>query len=439
MTGAAVLPAAYRALCEPDIGIVGAFDETAVAPDAPRYRHYRARLCDMPTIGGVATGRMVDVAAADSGGAISAAIRQALSRYCAALYDRSGLPVATAAEAQFTCLPPADFALFSEAQYARPGYPYVPFLETTPVRWTTAVNLATGETIHAPAAMVWFPCIYQRGEGDQPIVCPDSAGLGSGEGVAAAALAGLCDVVARDAGALFWRASIQPPRLRTGTLPPRLRDLVHRFRPSGDPVALLDVTTDNRIPAFVAVVTSDRRDRPAHVFAVAAGPDPEAACATVLARLAANRRVAAGLMREGPAPVETNDWEDVIEPADHMRFAADHDNRSRFAFALESDERIDLADCESAATGTVGGDLEAMIGRIMATGYQVYAANLTSADIGGLGLNVCRAIVPGYQTLFAGHHLRTLGGRRLYDAPQRLGHRGIAAGSAGNPAPHPFA
>ena len=80
-----------------------------------------------------------------------------------------------------------------------------------------------------------------------------------------------------------------------------------------------------------------------------------------------------------------------------------------------------------------------MIGRIMATGYQVYAANLTSADIGGLGLNVCRAIVPGYQTLFAGHHLRTLGGRRLYDAPQRLGHRGIAAGSAGNPAPHPFA
>ena len=74
----------------------------------------------------------------------------------------------------------------------------------------------------------------------------------------------------------------------------------------------------------------------------------------------------------------------------------------------------------------------------MATGYRVYAANLTSIDVGALGLNVCRAIVPGYLPLFAGHHLRALGGRRLYDAPQKLGHRGITEGSGGNAAPHPF-
>ncbi|MCB1485886.1 MAG: YcaO-like family protein [Bauldia sp.] len=439
MTASAALPQTFRALCEPDFGIVGALDEVAVAPDAPRYRHYRARLCDMPTIGGVATARRLDVAGVDAMGAVSAAIRQAVSRYCAAMYERQGMPIATAAGAEFSCLMPSDFALFGEAQYARPGYPYVPFLETTPVKWTSAVDLATGETIHAPAAMVWFPFTHRRGDGDLPIVCPDPGGLGTGEGVAAAALAGLCDVVARDAAALFWRANIQPRKLRLASLPARLRDMVHRFRPSGDPVTILDVTMDNRIPAFVAAVTSDRRDRPAHVFAVAAGLDPEAACAAALTRLAGTRRDAADLMKERPAPSETDDWEDVIDPADHLRFAADHDNRSRFAFALESDEMTDFAEYESAGTGTVDGDLETMIGRIMATGYRVYAANLTSVDIGGLGLNVCRAIVPGYQSLFAGHHLRTLGGRRLYDAPQRLGHRGIAEGSRGNPAPHPFA
>ena len=71
----ATFRAASEALFDPGIGIVGAFDEVAVEPDAPRYRHFRARLCDVPTIGGVATSRVIDVAAPDRSDAFDAALR----------------------------------------------------------------------------------------------------------------------------------------------------------------------------------------------------------------------------------------------------------------------------------------------------------------------------------------------------------------------------
>jgi ribosomal protein S12 methylthiotransferase accessory factor len=435
---ARALAAALETLYDPRVGIVGALDEFRTEPDAPRYLHYRARICDPAALGGVSTARAIEAAAPSREAAAVAALRASIARYCAALYDRQGLPTAAAADAGLPCLKPADFALFSDEQYAWPGFPFVRFAEDTPVKWTSLIDLVSGETVYAPAAMVWYPFSYLRTAGDLPITASNPGGLACGEGVAGAALAGICDVVARDAAALFWQAVTQPPRVRIETLPERLRDMVRRFERAGDAVIILDVTTDNRIPSFVAIAASDSPDRPAYVFAYAAGLDPGTAVDEALCSLAEKRREAGEVARSRPRPSATNQWEDVLSLADHVNFATDHDNRHLFATALSSDEQRDLLDVESAATGSVDGDLEAAIGRIMATGYRVSVANLTSEDIAGLGLNVCRAVIPGYLPLFAGHRRRALGGTRLYDTPRKLGYRGVAAGSGGNPAPHPF-
>jgi ribosomal protein S12 methylthiotransferase accessory factor len=435
---AGTLAATFDTIYDPQIGIVSALDEVPLEPDAPQFPHYRAQICDPAALGGAATARTVEAAATSREAAVVAALRGSLSRYCAALYDRDGLPVSTATDAHFACLAPDDFALFGNQQYAVPGFPYVPFDDETPVRWTSAVDLATGETAYVPAAMVWFPFLYVRRAGDLPIVASQPGGLACGEGVAAAALAGARDVVARDAAALFWQAMIPAPPVRIDTLPPSLRDMARRFERTGDTIAILDITTDNRIPSVVAIVASERPERPAFVFAAAADLDPGVAIVDALCRLACNRRLAEATMQTRERPSPTNDWEDVLVSADHVNVAAEHGNRGLFAWISVADEQREWRDLESGATGSVDGDLEAVIGRILATGHRVYAANLTSEDIGGLGINVCRTVVPGYQPLFAGHRLRPLGGRRLYDVPRKLGHRGITRGSEGNPAPHPF-
>ena len=129
----------------------------------------------------------------------------------------------------------------------------------------------------------------------------------------------------------------------------------------------------------------------------------------------------------------------MIDAADHLNFAARRENAERIAFILTSDDRRHLAERESASTGSRRRrprcrDRPRRPERRAASSPPISPAPTSPA----LGLAVCRVIVPGYQPLNAGHALRPLGGDRLYEVPQKLGYRGIARGSAGNPAPHPF-
>ena len=433
----AAIAAVFDQLYDPKLGIVSSLGEIGREPGAPDYIHVAARTCDTAALGGVG-GRLGSAAAgATRDAAYAAAIAGALTRYAAALYARGDLPLSTFAAAGFPCVEPRAFALFSDGQYRRPGFPYVPFTAETPIRWAAAVDLATGAAVHVPASLVWHPFHHVRSAGDLPVAPPGLGGLACGDSVAAASLAGLYDVVARDAAALFWHAMTPPPQIRLDTLPPPVRAFVRRFEDAGDRVALLDATTNNRIPAIVAVLASDRDEAPAFVFAAAANLDTAIAAADALMNLAETRRLAKEAQRTRPPPSLANDWEDVIDPADHLNFAAARENAERIAFILTAEDRRHIAERESATTGSIAGDLDAAVGRVALTGVRVLSADLTIADLAGLGLAVCRVIVPGYQPLNAGHALRPLGGDRLYEVPQKLGYRGIARGSAGNTVPAP--
>lgn len=433
----AAIAAVFDQLYDPKLGIVSSLGEIGREAGAADYIHAAARTCNTAALGGVGGRFSAAAAGTTRDTAFAAAVAAAVARYAAALYDRGGLPVATATAAGFPCIEPRAFALFSDGQYRRPGFPYVPFTAETPVRWASTADLATGETVHVPASLVWHPFLHLRSAGDLPVIPPGPGGLALGDSEAAASLAGLYDVVARDAAALFWHSMTAPPHFQRDTLPPRIRDLVDRFERTGDRVTLLDATTNNRIPALLAVLASDRPEAPAFVFAAAANLDIATAAFDVLLKLASACQLAKTAQKT-PPPSPSNDWEDVIDAADHLGFAAARENAERIAVILTSEDSRHLAERESAATGSVAGDLGVAAGRVALTGVRVLSANLTRADLAGLGLAVCRVIVPGYQPLNPGHALRPLGGDRLYEVPQKLGYRGIARGSAGNTLPHPF-
>jgi ribosomal protein S12 methylthiotransferase accessory factor len=426
-------------LVDESVGIIRSLDSVGAKPGAPAFRHCDARLCNTGALGGLPCVPTASAAAVEPHQALTAAVSAALSFYSAALYDRAALPLASFANADFPCVRPSEFALFSETQYARPGFPYVPPEDETPLRWASAIDLATGEATHVPAALVFHPFAYRRAGGDKPIAPPGAGGLACARGMAKAALAGLADVVCRDAMALFWQAMTAPPQLTKESLPPLLREMIHRFEATGDRVFVLDITTDNTVPAFAAMLQSERLERPAIVCDAGADLDPEAAVAHALTRLAATRRRCVAAPLELVRPTPANDWQDMVDSLDHLLVAADHANRTSFDFALASDIRRDLAEHEPRLSGAVEPDLETMVRLVSATGHRICAANLTTEDLATLGIAICRVVVPGYRSLHATHGLRTLEGDRLYEVPQRLGYRGIARGAPDNPFPHPFA
>ena len=428
----------FDMILDPRVGILGGLEELARPAGAPDFIHYRARACATGAIGAQRNERIADAAAIDREEAAAKATAAAIARYCAALYDRDGLPLAAYEDAHFPCVDPAEFALHSEAQYRMPGFPWLPAAPDLPLRWAAVTDFASGSPSHVPAAFVFYPFGYFRDAGDLPLGQPTTTGLACRPGIAAAALAALAEVVAHDAIAIFWQAMIQPPRISHESLPGSVLALIHRFETTGDQVVLLDVTTDNRLPAFLAALASDRPERPAYVFAAASGLDPAETIVEALEQLASNAHLAQEIKAKLPPVSADNGWEDLIDRFDHLSFAADHANRHHFAFAFSSEDRRSFAGYENEATGDTESDLKLFLTRVLATDHRIYAANLTTEDVLPLGLNVCRVVVPGYQPLYRGHRLRALGGSRLYEVPRKLGYRGIARGQGGNPAPHPF-
>jgi ribosomal protein S12 methylthiotransferase accessory factor len=131
-------------------------------------------------------------------------------------------------------------------------------------------------------------------------------------------------------------------------------------------------------------------------------------------------------------------FECVVDQLTHLGFYVDHANLHYASFLFASDLRVDFETMPNLSTGNDGDDLSALAAAVAATGDRALVADLTTADVASLGLTVVRAVVPGYQPLHMGFHLRATGGRRLYEVPRRLGYEGIEFGGPDNGAPHPY-
>jgi ribosomal protein S12 methylthiotransferase accessory factor len=432
-----VMTEALPLLVDDHVGVVHQVQEVPTEPGSPNFFHYAAKACNTSAFAGQVNFSNTGGASTHRPVAVAKAVGEAVERYCAALYQAQDLPLCSYREADFACVHPGDFALHSADQYDSPGFPWVPFTEDTPIRWTPAQDLGSGETLHVPAAFVWIPYHYRQGTGDSPIGQPISTGLACHGSFAQAALSGLCEAIERDAFTIMWQARLAMPQIRVETLSDDNYDLVQRFERTGDRVVLLDITLDAGVPTVLSVLCSDAAARPAYVFAASADPDPERAVQKALEELAHTRRYSQQIKRNLPPVVADDDYEQVQTQLDHLNFAGDPANRDHFEFVFASRERVEFDDLPNLAGVTPERTLTALVERIQSTGHRALVADLTSPDIRHLGLTVARSLVPGYHPLYMGHRLRALGGRRLWEVPQRLGREQPQPGGS-NPAPHPY-
>ena len=372
----AAIAAVFDQLYDPKLGIVSAVGEIGREPGAPDYIHVAARTCDPAALGGVGGRFSRRRRGADRATRpMPPRSRAAVTRYAAALYDRGGLPLSTFAAAGFPCIEPRAFALFSDGQYRRPGFPYVPFTDETPVRWASAVDLATGATVHVPASLVWHPFLHLRSAGDLPV---RAAGRGRARlrrrRRGRLARRPLRRGGARRRGAVLARddaAAAASPR-HAAAAAPRPRPPLRGGRRPGRAPRGRPPTTASRASSRCSPPTAPKRppsSSPRRPASTPRTPSPMRSPASP--RTAVSPASRSGRCRRRR---RSNDWEDVIDAADHLAFAASRENAERIAFILTSDDRRHLAERDSASTGSVAGDLDAAVGRVALTGVRVLAA-----------------------------------------------------------------
>ncbi|MCZ6799700.1 MAG: YcaO-like family protein [Nitrospirae bacterium] len=426
------------ALVDEHVGIVKYVKEFRRESGMPDFFCYYAKACNtlafspfknFSNTGGASTLR--ELAAAK-------AIGEAVERYCSAIYDKESLPFTSFEKAMLMCVHPGEFALYSEEQYRRSDFPYVSFDRSTPAHWAPTVDMTTGETWYVPAAMVFMPFWYDQEGGEIPIVQPISTGLACHCSFEESAISAICEVIERDAFMITWQAGLAPPYISIDTLSPANQDLVSRFERTGNAVFLFHLAMDHDVPVVLAVARCSAEDGPALCFAASADLDPEDAVRKSLEELAHTRRLAQNLKSSEPSIAADSGFEAVSHQDAHLRFYGDQVNSHFAEFLFSGEKRVAFQEIKSPFKGDIHNDLRDLIDQVRSVNHRVLLADLTTSDVGDLGLSVVRAVIPGFHPLFMGHATRSLGGTRLWEIPQQLGYRGVTRKRGDNPAPHPY-
>jgi ribosomal protein S12 methylthiotransferase accessory factor len=431
------LVAVLDRIVDPRVGVMNGVWELAPDPSTPRFFHFRGAACNTKGFAPDANFGETGGASTDRWQAMAKAVGEGVERYCSALYDREECTLSTYDDADFACVPPGDFALYGPAQYAKHGFPYVPFERDTWLRWATCLDPLTGETLAVPAVMIWVP--YTPGPEERRITQSISTGLCCHGSHARAALGGICEVLERDAFTITWQRRLSPPRIIAETLSEKNYERLKLLESSGARVDILNLTLDHGVTTVMSLFRSTRTDAPAMVLAAATHPCPEDAIRESLEELAHTRRYSELIKLHVPEMEAVPGFEHVKSQVDHLAFWTDQRRLADLEWLFASERRLEFGELQDLSCGDVTRDLMAVCARIAGTGHRVLLRDLTTPDIADLGLAVVRAVIPGYHPLQMGHVFRALGGERLWKVPGRLGYDiGEDPAQGDNDLPHPY-
>ncbi len=360
----------------------------------------------------------------------ASAIGETIERYACGVYDPSDFLLADHASLPGRGASPESLRYYSRGQYARPGFPFPPFTEATPVRWREAISLLSGEPVWYPAGLTHVPYVWD--EAEVPIAPSLTTGMALGANRRDAALTGLCEVIERDAFMIAWWNRLSLPEIAVQPSSPLGLIIAEHFTVPGLTFRLFDMTTDVGVPALLCVALEEGGGL---TVGAACRPDPAQAALKALLEAAKGRNTQR-LVAHLYGPLQVSDWDEIRSLEEHARLYARPDMRSALRFLLETDRQIDLADLPPLAPGD---PLRRTVDAVAATGLEPLVMDLTPADVAEAGLAAVKVAVPGMVELNPWHSLRCLGCRRLYEAPVRMGYSQTPPTEAElNPYPHPF-
>jgi len=343
------------------------------------------------------------------------AICEAIERY-SGMYQGDE-PAITAPHAAFdpdTALHPNRCMLYSDSQYRRraeinargAAFDLVPkpFDETAETDWTGVWSL-TGQRFRLlPSSYLFFG--YPQAPGG-PWCWADSNGCAAGRTRADAIRRGLCELIERDAVALWWYNRLSRPRVDLDSF--RNADFDRQrqiYRDLGRDLWVLDVSNDLGVPTVVAV--SPLRDRPGDIL-LAFGADPDAGAAIDHALNEMNHILPA-VLPENRTPGGDYPYPEPAQKAWWRSSSLEDQPYLRPAEALPARTAADFG------AAPEPGEVEAVArlsARIEALGHEVLVLDQTRPDV---GVPVVKVIVPGLR-----HFWSRFAPGRLYDVPVQLG------------------
>ncbi len=272
-----------------------------------------------------------------------------------------------------------------------------------PILWIEGQDLMAGRPLWLPFEMVSTNYTLPQPPGSYAFAA-NTNGLASGNLLDEAVLHGLCELIERDAMAL-WRLEGPAARARTRVHLDSIdaeaaRELLDRFARSGVEIGLWEVTSDAGVAAFCCVAVD--RDGGGTEPELGAGCHParEIALLRALSEAAQSRTTRIAGSRDDFAP------DSYGQTARSARQAAARD-------WLATAPRRDYGAAPDFAGASIEADIQGLLERLRDLGLrQVLRLDLTKPEI---GIPVARMVVPGLEGAFPGPDSDYLPGRRAHE------------------------
>lgn len=350
------------------------------------------------------------------------AIAEAAERFAGAVCDETSWVFDSHRNLAADAVAPSSFALFSDRQYAEPGFPFARFTEDARVNWTWGEWLLSGKRVLVPAAFVhrpYWPSGHEAWLADLP-----TTGLACGRSLEEATLNGLYEVIERDAVVITWLNRLAAPRVEVGVA----------TECAGRTLSVHDISTDIAIPVRLAMLVDDATSVVA--IGAAARLDPrEAAQKAITEALMLEPVVRGTRARRGPSTPGPIGAARSME--DHLLWYSDAERIRGLDFL----RRAPMQTSRDTQAGVTERDELATVKRaLQQRSLDAIVVDVTLPAIAAAGLRVVRTLVPGLVPLTFGQRVAAKGGTRLYRVPVDLGYRSVPLREEQlNPAPHPFA
>lgn len=344
-----------------------------------------------------------------------AAIGEAVERYCGNIVP-PGLRTASYRELRDSganAIDPARLALYSDAQYALPGFPFTAFHGDLRVAWVPGTDLHSGDPVLVPASLAYLNYHVGARRGEPATNALSYAGIATGTDREHAERFALEELFERDATTLWWAGDDAAPLVTDADgLVARLDD------PEADDrtVLIRQVPSPFGVPVLTAFLT-DHRHRVV-AFGSACRADPRQAATKALVEAFGLYAVTRKLLDP-----DSDVWHAVREGAvaGHVfrPYRADRSYRDAFR-----DDLRDLVDLPAIAQLYLdprmqGAPLDRLrddgrtttfdripavpddrardtyLRRLAGAGLTAVSVDLTTSDVAAAGLRVVRVLVPG--------------------------------------------
>ncbi|HEX3542506.1 MAG TPA: YcaO-like family protein [Acidimicrobiales bacterium] len=348
------------------------------------------------------------------------AVVEAVERYCFALpHDATLVERRSYRQVAGSAVPLERFRSLTDAQLrSRPSVRF-PGPDDA-IDWAWAYSLTRKEFALVPAVFA-YPTVG-LGPPNNLTTSVHSTGVSCHVSVEAALLAGLLEVVERDAIMLHWLHR-RPPRRITPSESPA-GDLVAllqgHFTLDDFEFVLLDITTDTSIPTICCQAISANPRRPAAAFGAACRTEPVAAARKALFEVAQVLSGLDGLKCDATTVLAESAVRYIW---DHARFYASASTAPIIEFLTSSEESVGLDAVGEAVPERlgVGGGLQSCVDRLAARGLEVLAVDLTPEDVARCGLRTVKVLVPGMIDINGDARFPNLGATRVRTAPSAMG------------------